>query len=97
MPLGVVVTKAAANDGCQTEDVLKRMVVHPPQPEVANANPEVRDLPRGQRAVIVLRYYEGLPDLEIAGMLGCTTGTVRGYAARAMAALRIELTASADN
>src|SRR5262249_12148476 len=46
MPLGVVVTKAAANDGCQTEDVLKAMVVQPPAPEVANANPDVRDLPR---------------------------------------------------
>ena len=57
----------------------------------------LQDLPPRQRAVIVLRYYEGLSDLEIAGVLGCTTGTVRGYAARAMAALRIDLTASAEN
>lgn len=56
----------------------------------------LQNLPPRQRAVIVLRYYEGLPDRQIAGMLGCTTGTVRGYAARAMAALRIDLTASAD-
>lgn len=47
MPLGVVVTKAAANDGCQTEDVLKRMVVQPPPPEVPVAQVDVRDLPRG--------------------------------------------------
>ena len=50
----------------------------------------LQGLPPRQRAVLVLRYYEGLPDREIAGVLGCTSGTVRGYASRAMAALRIE-------
>lgn len=53
-------------------------------------------LPPRQRAVVVLRYYEGLPDAEIALVLGCSTGTVRGHASRAMAALRIQLTASAE-
>lgn len=48
-------------------------------------------LPRRQRAVIVLRYYESLSDLEIAEVLGCRTGTVRSNASRALAALRIEL------
>ena len=48
-------------------------------------------LPRQQRAVIVLRYYESLSDLEIAEVLGCRTGTVRSNASRALATLRIEL------
>lgn len=48
-------------------------------------------LPRQQRAVIVLRYYEGLSDHEIADVLGCRTGTVRGYASRALSTLRVEL------
>jgi RNA polymerase sigma-70 factor (sigma-E family) len=52
---------------------------------------EVRKLPRRQRVVLVLRYYEGLPDTTIAESLGCTPGTVRGYAWRALAALRVEL------
>ncbi|MEV6843533.1 SigE family RNA polymerase sigma factor [Actinoplanes sp. NPDC051411] len=52
-------------------------------------------LPRQQRAVIVLRYYEGLGDEEIADVLRCRPGTVRGYASRALAALRIELTDTA--
>jgi RNA polymerase sigma-70 factor (sigma-E family) len=52
---------------------------------------ELAKLPRQQRAVVVLRYYEGLSDQEIADVLGCTPGTVRGYASRALAALRIEL------
>jgi RNA polymerase sigma-70 factor (sigma-E family) len=47
------------------------------------------DLPSRQRAVLVLRYYEGLSDHEIAHLIGCRTVTVRGYAARALAALRI--------
>jgi RNA polymerase sigma factor (sigma-70 family) len=46
-------------------------------------------LPRQQRAVLVLRYYERLTDPEIATMLGCSPGTVRGYASRALAALRL--------
>jgi RNA polymerase sigma-70 factor (sigma-E family) len=50
---------------------------------------ELARLPRQQRAVLVLRYYEGLTDAEIADVLGCTPGTVRGYAARALATLRI--------
>ena len=52
---------------------------------------EIGKLPRRQRAVLVLRYYEGLSDLEIAGILGCAPGTVRGHASRALATLRIEL------
>src|SRR5438874_13457441 len=52
---------------------------------------ELAKLPRKQRAVIALRYYGGLSDAEIADALGCTTGTVRGYASRALATLRIEI------
>ena len=53
---------------------------------------ELGKLPRRQRAVVVLRYYEGLSDQEIADVLGCKPGTVRGHASRALAALRVELT-----
>jgi RNA polymerase sigma-70 factor (sigma-E family) len=53
---------------------------------------ELTKLPRRQRAVVVLRYYEDLSDQEIADVLGCTPGTVRGHASRALAALRVELT-----
>jgi RNA polymerase sigma-70 factor (sigma-E family) len=48
-------------------------------------------LPRRQRAVLVLRFYEDLSDPEIAAALGCTQSTVRSQAARALAALRGEL------
>ncbi len=45
-------------------------------------------LPKRQRAVVVLRYYEQLPDSEIAGLLGCAQATVRAHAHKALAALR---------
>jgi RNA polymerase sigma-70 factor (sigma-E family) len=41
-----------------------------------------------QRAVVVLRYYEGLSEAEIAAALGCSAGTVKSAASRAMAKLR---------
>jgi RNA polymerase sigma-70 factor (sigma-E family) len=48
-------------------------------------------LPRRQRAVLALRYYEGLTDNEIADVLGCAPGTVRAHASRALAALRVQM------
>jgi RNA polymerase sigma-70 factor (sigma-E family) len=45
-------------------------------------------LPRRQRAVLVLRYLEDLPDHVIADLLGCQPATVRSLAARGLAALR---------
>jgi RNA polymerase sigma-70 factor (sigma-E family) len=45
-------------------------------------------LPRKQRAVLVLRYYEDLSDQQIAETLGCSQGTVRSQASRALATLR---------
>jgi RNA polymerase sigma-70 factor (sigma-E family) len=49
-------------------------------------------LPARQRAVIVLRYYGGLTDAEIAQELDCTVGTVRSIASRAVSALRLQMT-----
>lgn len=48
----------------------------------------VQTLPRRQRAVIVLRYYEELSEAETAELLGCSVGTVKSQASRALAALR---------
>ncbi|WP_049560617.1 SigE family RNA polymerase sigma factor [Nonomuraea sp. SBT364] len=41
-----------------------------------------------QRAVLVLRYFEDLPDHEVARLLGCSVGTVRSTAHRSLARLR---------
>jgi RNA polymerase sigma-70 factor (sigma-E family) len=45
-------------------------------------------LPRRQRAVLVLRYYEQWSDADIAGALGCAQATVRAHAHRALTTLR---------
>lgn len=42
-----------------------------------------------QRAVVVLRYYEDLPESEVAEILGCTVGTVRSQTHRTLNRLRV--------
>ncbi|GGL56396.1 SigE family RNA polymerase sigma factor [Planomonospora parontospora] len=54
---------------------------------------ELKGLPPKQRAVLVLRYYEDLPDQEIAALLGISRGTVRSQAARALEKLRVRAAA----
>jgi RNA polymerase sigma-70 factor (sigma-E family) len=46
-------------------------------------------LPRKQRAVLVLRYYEQLDDDEIASLLNCAAVTVRSNASKALKTLRL--------
>jgi RNA polymerase sigma-70 factor (sigma-E family) len=55
----------------------------------------VRQLPIGQRAVLVLRYFDDLTEADTARVLGCTVGTVKSQHARALARLR-QLTADPD-
>jgi RNA polymerase sigma-70 factor (sigma-E family) len=45
-------------------------------------------LPPGQRAVLVLRYYEDLTEAQTAAALGCSVGSVKTQAFRALARLR---------
>ena len=50
----------------------------------------LRRLPPKQRAVVVLRYLEDLPDREIAEIVGCEPSTVRSQIYRALEKLRTE-------
>ncbi|MFD4674579.1 SigE family RNA polymerase sigma factor [Lentzea sp. NPDC058450] len=58
----------------------------------ATTDPDLRKaldaLPAGQRAVVVLRYWEDLSITETARILGRTEGTVKSQAAKGLAALR---------
>ena len=48
----------------------------------------LQQLPRRQRAVVVLRYYCDLSERDVAEALGCSEGTVKSQAAKGLAALR---------
>jgi RNA polymerase sigma-70 factor (sigma-E family) len=68
------------------------------EPPVADHAAEIADrdlllrglaaLPVRQRAVLVLRYFEDLTEAQAAEALGCSIGTVKSQAARALARLR---------
>jgi RNA polymerase sigma-70 factor (sigma-E family) len=51
----------------------------------------VRRLPPRQRAVLVLRYQQDLPEAEVARLLGLSVGTVKSTTSRAITRLRREL------
>ncbi|MGO9343361.1 MAG: SigE family RNA polymerase sigma factor [Acidimicrobiales bacterium] len=51
----------------------------------------VRRLPPRQRDAVVLRYYEDLPEAEIARILGCAVGTVKSQLSKARATLALAL------
>jgi RNA polymerase sigma-70 factor (sigma-E family) len=48
----------------------------------------LRALPAGQRVVLVLRYWAEMSEQEIAAAVGCSAGTVKSRASRAIETLR---------
>jgi RNA polymerase sigma factor (sigma-70 family) len=63
-----------------------------PPPELDEMWALLQALPPDLRAVLVLRFYEDLPDSEIARVVGCAPVTVRTRAHRAITKLRKEMT-----
>ncbi|MFI5932020.1 SigE family RNA polymerase sigma factor [Actinoplanes sp. NPDC051494] len=56
----------------------------------------LRTLPKGQRAVVVLRYFDDLSVEDTANALGCSAGNVKSQCARGLATLRQALGVSLE-
>jgi len=76
-------------DPDQAESVrVGRAIVEPDPDQAESVRVALAALPATQRAVLVLRYFEGRTEREIAELLDCSPGTVKSRAARGLAALR---------
>jgi RNA polymerase sigma-70 factor (sigma-E family) len=79
------VPAAQLPEGIGGDDIAERQAVG------ALVRQALAGLSRRQRAVLVLRYCEDLPEAEVAELLGCSVGTVKTHAHRGMATLRERL------
>ena len=75
--------------------IMRRLSPITDEPDLADAAVErdamwrsIQSLPVRMRAVVVLRYYEDLSEIEIAAVLGCSTGTVKSQCSKALHRLR---------
>jgi RNA polymerase sigma-70 factor (sigma-E family) len=73
---------AALPEGAADEDMEDRQALG------ALVRQALTRLPRQQRAVLVLRYCEDLPETEVAELLGCSAGAVKTHVHRGLRALR---------
>ncbi|MEY9908486.1 RNA polymerase sigma-70 factor (sigma-E family) [Catenulispora sp. MAP12-49] len=78
--LGGEAPETPAGDSPDTDRLEERMTLIP----------ALMDLPPGQRAVVILRYWDGLTETQAAAILGCSVGNVRSQASRALARLRTD-------
>jgi RNA polymerase sigma-70 factor (sigma-E family) len=88
--------KRAVVNACRSAQRRERRershIVELVEPSVELGGDELSDalarLPHRQRAAIVLRFYEGMPDAEVAAALDCRVGTVASLVHRGLAELR---------
>ena len=92
--------RQAVVNGCRTHHRRRAVERRAPAPNPESSTAPARELLDAvgklryrERAVLVLRFYEDLPDADIAEVLGCKVGSVASLAHRALARLRLEIEA----
>lgn len=77
-PAGLALSPAAPDGSSRVDDVdeLRRALA---------------TLTHRQRVTVVLRYFDDLPEQEVAHIMGCSVGTVKSQTNKALARLRIAL------
>jgi DNA-directed RNA polymerase specialized sigma24 family protein len=71
----------------------RRRPVSAPDPDGVPTMSAVAGLPTAQRVVLVLRYFEGLDDVQAAAVMGCSVKSVRHLQTRAISRLQTATTA----
>lgn len=71
-----------------TGDLPERALREPDTDDRNDLLAALEGLPRGQRAVVVLRYFEDPTEAQAAAVLGISVGTVKSQCSRALTALR---------
>lgn len=84
-----------ARDSLRRRDVARRIAADPPvplgEPELDETWAVVRSLPEKYRVALALRFYEDLPEREIAALMGVRPGTVKSLIHRGLEKLKKEL------
>ncbi|MFC4590572.1 sigma-70 family RNA polymerase sigma factor [Sphaerisporangium corydalis] len=91
-----MVVNAAISRSRRRKVINEITFARPPETEAPQSDLDLRDalleelrrLPARMRAVVVLRYWEDLSEIETAALLGCSLGTVKSQAARGLARMR---------
>lgn len=74
-----------------TPDMMPDAAAPPPSDEVIDLSQALAKLNQKQREVILLRYYQGFSEVEIAAILGLTQSSVSGRLKRAKEQLKVFL------
>lgn len=75
-PTGVLPEQVAGTDATRTVD------------DADQLGRALAQLPRQQRAAVVLRFYEDRSEREVAELLGCSAGSAKTHTSRGLARLR---------
>ena len=78
------------NGESPTEDLPEPSMLESDASALTDIRTALGRLPKRQRAVVVLRFFEDLTEAETARVLDCSVGTVKSQTSKALAKLRID-------